>query len=191
MIVVRNRWFRCLKVRFPGEVKQRLCLAELMPMEGAKPAHVPGVTLWRVDQAVPRVPVLYEPCLVFVLQGSKRGFLNKRSFVYGPGTYLVLTAPLPFECETTASPEAPVVEHARRSGEWEAASGSLRDQPMPDELRCALEKDPESQAWFEGLAPSHRRQYLGWIHEAKRTETRLRRIARTLEMIRNRVKPGI
>ncbi|GAB4109557.1 MAG: YdeI/OmpD-associated family protein [Acidobacteriota bacterium] len=84
-----------------------------------------------------------------------------------------------------------LVEHARRSGEWEAASGSLRDQPMPDELRCALEKDPESQAWFEGLAPSHRRQYLGWIHEAKRTETRLRRIARTLEMIRNRIKPGI
>ncbi|GAB4122531.1 MAG: AraC family transcriptional regulator [Acidobacteriota bacterium] len=92
-----------------GRGEAAVVLAELMPMEGAKPAHVPGVTLWRVDQAIPRVPVLYEPCLVFVLQGSKRGFLNNRSFLYGPGTYLVLTAPLSFECETTASPEAPLL----------------------------------------------------------------------------------
>ncbi len=61
-----------------------------------------------------------------------------------------------------------LVEHARRTGEWEAARGSLQDWPVPDELRRALEEDPSSRSWFEGLALSHRRQYLGWIHEAKR-----------------------
>ncbi|MFZ0429492.1 MAG: YdeI/OmpD-associated family protein [Acidobacteriota bacterium] len=84
-----------------------------------------------------------------------------------------------------------LVEHAKQSGEWDALSGSLRDQPLPDELRLALERDDASRHWFDKLAPSHRRQFLAWIHEAKRDETRQRRIAKVLEMIRSRTKPGI
>lgn len=84
-----------------------------------------------------------------------------------------------------------LVEHAKRSGEWDAASGSLRDRPMPEELLAALQRDQPAKAWFDELAPSHRRQFLGWIHEAKRPDTRQRRIDKVLEMIRDRVKPGI
>ncbi len=84
-------------------------LDALTPRVGQHASPVEGVTLWRVDRAVPRLPVLYEPCVVFVAQGSKRGYLGDRTFVYGPNSYLVLAAPLPFECETEASAEAPLL----------------------------------------------------------------------------------
>ena len=84
-----------------------------------------------------------------------------------------------------------LVEHARQTGEWDELRGSLKDRPMPEELDQALKEDPEARSWFEALAPSHKRQFLGWIHQAKREDTRQRRIATVLEMVRNRVKPGI
>lgn len=70
---------------------------------------IPGVTLLKVSENIPRVPVFYEPSIVFVAQGRKRGYLGKHTFQYDPNTYLVLSAPLPFECETEASPENPLL----------------------------------------------------------------------------------
>ena len=81
-----------------------------------------------------------------------------------------------------------LVDHARATGEWEKASGSLRDWPVPDEVESHLAGDADARAWFEGLAPSYRRQMLGWIHGAKRDETRQRRIAQVLQMIAERRK---
>lgn len=42
-----------------------------------------------------------------------------------------------------------------------------------------------SKAWrqFEKLAPSHRRHYVGWIHSAKRTETKLRRLKEAIRLL--------
>lgn len=56
-------------------------------------------------------------------------------------------------------------------------------KPLPDvpaELNQALSKAPDAQAFFAQLAPSHQREYLEWILEAKRPETRERRIAQTV-----------
>ncbi|UIP05955.1 YdeI/OmpD-associated family protein [Erythrobacter sp. SDW2] len=55
--------------------------------------------------------------------------------------------------------------------------------PMPDYFAVALEGKPEAKASFARLAPSHRREYLEWITEAKREETRAKRIASTLEWL--------
>lgn len=55
---------------------------------------------------------------------------------------------------------------------------------LPDELMAILKQNPQAWANFEKLAPSHRREYLGWVAEAKREETRKRRmqeVANTLE----------
>jgi hypothetical protein len=70
---------------------------------------VQGVTLLRVSRFFPRMPVLYGPCVMFVAQGTKRGFIGDRTFIYNPNSYLVLAAPLPFEAETQASAEAPLL----------------------------------------------------------------------------------
>jgi len=50
--------------------------------------------------------------------------------------------------------------------------------PMtPDDLAAALDQVPAARATFDGFAPSCRREYVEWIVDAKRPETRAKRIA--------------
>lgn len=55
------------------------------------------------------------------------------------------------------------------------------DIPMPDDLRAALDAEPKAAASFDGFPPGARRDYLEWITEAKRPETREKRIAQAVE----------
>ncbi len=55
---------------------------------------------------------------------------------------------------------------------------------IPSELREALARNPAAKAVFEKLPPSHRRQYAGYIGEAKQAETRRRRALKAVEMLR-------
>ncbi|MET0206354.1 MAG: YdeI/OmpD-associated family protein [Thermoleophilaceae bacterium] len=56
---------------------------------------------------------------------------------------------------------------------------------IPPALAAALEEDGEAKAAFEGLSYTHRREYAEWISEAKREETRVRRVAKAVEMLRD------
>lgn len=58
-----------------------------------------------------------------------------------------------------------------------------RSVEIPADLAAALAAAPEAQAAFNRLALSHRREYVQWIEEAKRPETRTRRIAETLKKV--------
>ena len=55
---------------------------------------------------------------------------------------------------------------------------------MPAALSEALTGDSQARAAFDGLAYTHREEYARWIEGAKRPETRERRIAQALEMLR-------
>jgi len=55
-----------------------------------------------------------------------------------------------------------------------------REIPMPADLAKALRGNRRALATFDALAPSHKREYLEWIVEAKRQETRTKRIATAL-----------
>ena len=55
---------------------------------------------------------------------------------------------------------------------------------VPDDLAGALSADPGAAAGFEALSYSHLKEYVDWIEEAKRPETRARRVAGTLERVR-------
>jgi uncharacterized protein YdeI (YjbR/CyaY-like superfamily) len=57
---------------------------------------------------------------------------------------------------------------------------------VPRDLREALRRDSEADAAFGKLSFTHRREYVEWVEEAKRPETRERRIAGTLERLRER-----
>src|SRR4051812_12053077 len=59
-----------------------------------------------------------------------------------------------------------------------------REVELPEAFATALAKDSEARAAFEGLAYTHRKEYARWIDEAKRDETRQRRVAETVEMLR-------
>ena len=54
---------------------------------------------------------------------------------------------------------------------------------VPDDLKAALALDARAKAGFEKLPPSHRREYIEWITEAKTEPTRERRLATTLEWV--------
>ena len=60
-----------------------------------------------------------------------------------------------------------------------------RTVEVPDDLRAALDGDDQARSAFESLSYTHRREYADWIVEAKRDETRRRRIAKTLERVRS------
>ena len=55
---------------------------------------------------------------------------------------------------------------------------------VPAELQQALKTEKQAQASFEKLSYTHQREYVNWINEAKRAETRQNRIAKTVEMLR-------
>ena len=55
---------------------------------------------------------------------------------------------------------------------------------VPADLRTALTADPGAKAAFAKLSFTHRREYVEWIEEAKRPETRTRRIVGTVERVR-------
>lgn len=52
---------------------------------------------------------------------------------------------------------------------------------MPEDLAAALAASPPAQATYDGFPPSCRREYLEWVVEAKRPETRARRVAQAVE----------
>ena len=60
---------------------------------------------------------------------------------------------------------------------------ALREVDIPEELAFALASDAPARVVFDGLAFTHRKEYAQWIAEAKRPETRQRRVAKTLEML--------
>ncbi len=84
-------------------------LARLTTGEGMQPTVVEGVDLMRTNRPTPLTPVLYEPSIVVVAQGRKIGHVGGRTYCYDPHNYLVLTMPLPFECEIEATPERPML----------------------------------------------------------------------------------
>lgn len=55
--------------------------------------------------------------------------------------------------------------------------------PVPPDFAKALRAKPKALAAFDAFSPSHRREYLEWIVEAKRPETREKRIATALEWL--------
>lgn len=55
---------------------------------------------------------------------------------------------------------------------------------IPKELERELNKDEEAKAFFDKLSYTHRREYVNWINEAKKEETRQNRIAKTIEMLK-------
>ena len=55
---------------------------------------------------------------------------------------------------------------------------------VPGDLRAALDEDTVATAAFDRLSFTHRREYVEWVEEAKRPDTRARRIAATIDRVR-------
>ena len=94
-----------------NENRKRLArlLNGVADQEGIHQTLVEGVQLARHSEPQPRTPVIYEPMIVVIGQGRKRGYLGDEVYAYDPFNYLVLSVPLPVECEWEASTEEPLL----------------------------------------------------------------------------------
>ena len=134
--------------------------------------------LFKSTYAIPRKPIVYDPGICIVAQGHKVGYLGGRQFQYDANNYLVTSVTMPFECETFASPEEPLlglyididlaqlhdlmgrmgieveIGNAGEKGLPRAMGPAVMDEEMADAttrlLKC-LQSDTESQILGPGL----------------------------------------
>ncbi|MGE0157761.1 MAG: YdeI family protein [Gemmatimonadales bacterium] len=76
-----------------------------------------------------------------------------------------------------------VVEAAKADGRWDAAYASPRHIAVPQDLERALKARPKARKAFGGLDARNRYAILYRIHDAKRPETRARRIEKYVAML--------
>lgn len=81
----------------------------LAPFEGYNLTVLSDVRILRSDRPLRRAPVLYDPGIVIVLQGRKRGFLGDQVYLYDAQHYLAVSVPVPFSMDTEASEEEPLL----------------------------------------------------------------------------------
>jgi hypothetical protein len=66
-----------------------------------------------------------------------------------------------------------------------------RTVEVPEDMAAALARDPRIRETFDGLSYTRRKEYVRWIEDAKREATRLRRVEKSVEMLREGVEtPG-
>jgi uncharacterized protein YdeI (YjbR/CyaY-like superfamily) len=75
------------------------------------------------------------------------------------------------------------VERARADGRWDAAYAGPGSIEVPDDLTAALAAEPRARAWFDVLSAQNRYAVLYRIHDAKRPDTRARRVQQLVAML--------
>jgi AraC-like DNA-binding protein len=189
-------------------------LRELASEEGYTLMPLADVRLLRADRPLSRTPVLYEPGIVIVVQGRKRGFLGDDVFVYDEQHYLVVSVPVPFTMETDASADEPLLaiyfrlDHAMAAelclqidevhGASSATPRGLYSSPMEDSLAAsvlrlleALANPPEGEV----LGPSLVREIYyrvlsgaqgGSLRAALAQQGKFAMVARAIRLIHSR-----
>src|ERR1700744_6328203 len=84
-------------------------LKRLAPREGYTLTALPDVRFLRSDRPLASTPVLYEPGIVIVCQGRKRGLWADEVYLYDAQHYLAVSVPVPFTMETDASADEPLL----------------------------------------------------------------------------------
>jgi AraC-like DNA-binding protein len=130
-------------------------LRALAPEEGYNLTALPSVRILRSDRALSRTPVLYDPGIVIVCQGRKRGYFGNQLYLYDENHYLAVSVPVPFGMETDATPEHPLLAlylhldftvAAELAAQIDSEGGTERVQapqsmmssPMDDAMRASV-----------------------------------------------------
>ena len=85
---------------------------------------------------------------------------------------------VPFDVEAVFGSKSPKVE----------ADVKERVATVPAELKRAFKSDKESKSAFEKLSYTHQKEYVKWVEEAKKAETRTRRVEQTIQLLKERKK---
>ena len=115
-----------------------------LPDAGLVDTALKGVQLFRVTEAMPCVPAVYEPTVVAILSGTKEAVLDGEHHVYGNDKYLLCPMTLPVEAGTPQASEADPL----------LGIVITLDPRMMRELTMEIEAAAGGNRQFRGEAPS-------------------------------------
>jgi len=75
------------------------------------------------------------------------------------------------------------IETAKQDGRWDAAYASQKNISVPEDFQAALDKNKKAKTFFASLNSVNRYAILFRIHNAKKPETRARKILQFVEML--------
>lgn len=130
-------------------------LNRMSPLEGYNLTTLPDVRFLRSNRPLRQVPVLYDPGIVIVCQGQKRGYWGNKTYVYDAQHYLAVSIPVPFTMETDASPEEPLLAIYLHLDIPMAAEllMEIESQAMPSPVKpCGMIASPMTPAMADTVA---------------------------------------
>jgi len=77
-----------------------------------------------------------------------------------------------------------MIEIAKNNGKWDELENKKRESVLSGDLLAILKNDLEAFDKFEGIPPSHKKEYAMWIMDAKKEETRIRRTKKMITMLK-------
>ncbi len=80
------------------------------------------------------------------------------------------------------------IKDAKRSGEWSTIRARNKELTIPAFFLEALAKNKKSLEYFNNLAPSYKRNFVGWVSSAKQEKTRTKRLAEALSYLEQNKK---
>jgi uncharacterized protein YdeI (YjbR/CyaY-like superfamily) len=80
-----------------------------------------------------------------------------------------------------------MIHHAKKTGTWTALD-DVENLVIPKELKEAFNLNPLAFENFQSFAPGYQKGYLGWLFQAKREETRLKRIDEIIHLCKSGIK---
>jgi len=80
-----------------------------------------------------------------------------------------------------------MIEIAKQSGTW-SAMDDVNNLIIPPALKAAFDLHPQAFENYNNFAPGYRKSYLGWLHHAKRPETKEKRIAEIIRLCNCNIK---
>ena len=83
------------------------------------------------------------------------------------------------------------IEEAKNNGNWDKSYDMKKKAEIPDDLEKALKEVPEAWTNFTAFTNSYQSRYIYWVNDAKRIETRTKRILKLVELAKNNTKPTI
>jgi uncharacterized protein YdeI (YjbR/CyaY-like superfamily) len=83
------------------------------------------------------------------------------------------------------------VRDAKESGLWNKSDRPQIPLNALEELECALTKNKKAKNFFDQLAPSYQKRFVGWISAAKKQETKKRRLRESIALLEQGEKLGM
>ena len=83
------------------------------------------------------------------------------------------------------------IEDAKKNGQWQKAYTTPKKVETPADLIQVLIKVKGAWEAFNSFAPSHRNMYVLWVNDAKKEDTRKRRMEKVAKRSLQKMKPGI